>query len=51
METGTFNYATDKHRIYDFTVLQDAIQFCEMFGGRFAYSVAAPIDRYIIIVD
>lgn len=46
-----FNYATAKYRVYDFHTLIEALRFCEMFGGRFAYSVAAPVDRYIIIVD
>ena len=50
-QTGVFSYSNSRHRVYEFTILQDAIKFCKMFGGKFAFSVAAPIDRYIIIVE
>ena len=46
-----FEYDTPRYRVYEITDRIEAIRFCEMFGGRFAFSLAAPVDRYVIIVD
>lgn len=48
---GSFQYATAKYRVYEFHLLADAVAFAEMFGGRFMFGIAAPVDRHVIIVD
>lgn len=45
-----FSYENSRYRVYEFTERQDAIDFCAMFAGRFPFSFAAPIDRYIVLV-